>query len=92
MIEAAKIKPDMPVVCSKSAQFAVVDHMVGKDTIQLKKDASGHAHFIPLSWVKTIDAKLHLDRPGEQAMKEWSNAAPGVTSAKAAPAAKPMKS
>lgn len=47
MIEASKIKADMPVVCSKSAQFAVVDHMVGNDTIQLKKDAKGQHHFIP---------------------------------------------
>ncbi len=92
MIEASKIKADMPVVCAKAAQFAVVDHMVGKDTIQLKKDAKGQHHFIPLSWVKSLDGKVHIDRSGEQAMKEWTNTAPAASSAKSAPAAKPMKS
>lgn len=80
MIQANQIKPDMPVVCSKDGQFAVVDHMQGADTIKLKKDAKGQHHFIPLSWVKTIDSKIHVDRPGEQAMKEWSDAPPTTKS------------
>jgi len=71
MINASQIKPEMPVVCSENGQFAVVDHLEGKDSIKLKKDASGKHHFIPLSWVKSVDGKVHVDRPGEQAMKEW---------------------
>ena len=71
MINAEAIKPEMPVVCSNDGQFAVVDHMEGKDTIKLKKDDTGKHHFIPLSWVKTVDGKVHVDRPGTQAMKEW---------------------
>ena len=71
MINADQIKPEMPVVCSNNGQFAVVDHMEGKDSIKLKKDEAGKHHFIPLSWVKTVDGKVHVDRPGEQAMKQW---------------------
>jgi hypothetical protein len=71
MINAQKIKPDMPVVCSQDGQFGVVDHLEGKDSIKLKKDKMGKHHFIPLSWVKTVDNKVHIDRPGDQAMKEW---------------------
>ena len=71
MINAEQIKPEMPVVCSENGQFAVVDHLEGKDTIKLKKDESGKHHFIPLSWVKSVDGKVHVDRPGKQAMKEW---------------------
>jgi hypothetical protein len=71
MISADKIKPEMPVVCSKDGQFAVVDHMEGTETIKLKKDEKGKHHFIPLSWVKTVDTKVHIDRPGDQAMREW---------------------
>lgn len=71
MISSESIKPDMPVVCSKDGQFAVVDHMQGKDSIKLKKDKLGQHHFIPMSWVKTVDGKVHIDRPGEQAMREW---------------------
>lgn len=65
------IKPEMAVVCSDDGQFAVVDHVDGKDTIKLKKDASGKHHYIPLAWVKSVDKKVHIDRPGDQAMKEW---------------------
>ena len=76
MIQANEVKPDMPVVCSKDGQFAIVDHMVGTDTIQLKKDPKGQHHFIPLSWVKSVDGKVHVDRSGDQAMKDWSTSAP----------------
>jgi len=71
MINASQIKPEMPVVCSENGQFAVVDHLEGKDSIKLKKDDSGKHHYIPLSWVKSVDGKVHVDRPGQQAMKEW---------------------
>lgn len=71
MVDAQQIKPEMPVVCSKDGQFAVVDHIEGSQTIKLKKDDSGKHHYIPVSWVTTVDAKVHIDRPGDQAMKEW---------------------
>jgi hypothetical protein len=71
MINVQQIKPNMPVVCSDDGQFAVVDHVEGQDSIKLKKDQSGKHHFIPVSWVTTVDEKVHIDRPGNQAMKEW---------------------
>lgn len=71
MINPQEIKPEMPVVCSQNGQFGVVDHVEGFDSIKLKKDEEGHHHFIPLSWVTTVDNKVHVDRPGDQAMKEW---------------------
>ncbi len=74
MIEANKIKPKMPVVCSENGQFAVVDHMQGKESIKLAKDNSGQHHYIPLSWVTSVDDKVHIDRPGDQAMRDWLKA------------------
>lgn len=71
MINIQQIKPEMPVVCSKDGQFGVVDHIEGKDSIKLKKDETGKHHFIPVSWVTTVDGKVHVDRPGEQVKKEW---------------------
>jgi hypothetical protein len=72
--ETAKslIKPHMPVVCSNNGQFAVVDHVEGRDHIKLTKDASGQHHYIPLIWVTSVDDKVHVDRPGDQAMREWT--------------------
>lgn len=71
MINAQEIKPDMPVVCSEDGQFAVVDHIEGNNMIKLKRDDSGKHHFIPTSWVTKVDDKVHVDRPGDEAMKEW---------------------
>jgi len=76
MISADQIKPHLPVVCSEDGQFAVVDHMQGSDTIKLARDAEGKHHYIPLSWVTTVDDKVHVDRPGKQAMREWSETDP----------------
>ncbi len=76
MINASQIKPNAPVVCSKDGQFAVVDHMEGTDTIKLNKDDKGQHHYIPMSWVTKVDDKVHVDRPGDQAMREWSTTKP----------------
>ena len=70
------IKPHMPVVCSENGQFAIVDHLVGTDQIKLERDSTGSPHYIPLSWVTSIDDRVHVDRPGKQAMREWSTEPP----------------
>jgi hypothetical protein len=72
MINASQIKPHAPVVCSKNGQFAIVDHVEGADMIKLTKDAKGKHHYIPMKWVTSVDDKVHIDRPGDQAMREWS--------------------
>lgn len=74
MSNTNQIKPGLPVVCSKGGQFAVVDHLEGADNIKLNKDEKGQHHFIPVSWVKKVDDKVHVDRPRDQAMREWSSA------------------
>lgn len=71
------IKADTKVMCSKDGALGVVDHMQGPVTVKLKKDDKGVHHYIPLSWVTRVDAAaVHLDRPGDQAMREWSTEAP----------------
>jgi len=77
-MDASQIKAHMPVVCSKNGQFAVVDHMEGKDTIKLAKDDKGQHHYIPLSWVSSVDDKVHVNRTGDDAMRDWSTQAPPV--------------
>ena len=69
--ETSKIKPHMPVVGSNNGQFAIVDHIEGK-SLKLTKDDKGEHHYIPLEWIKTVDDKVHIDRPSNQAMNEWS--------------------
>ena len=76
-MQSNQIQPDMPVVCSQDGQFAEVDHMEGEDTIKLKRDVEGNHHYIPLSWVTSVeDGKVKIDRPGEEAMQQWSDSSP----------------
>lgn len=70
------IKPHMPVVSSNDVRLATVDHLEGSDTIKLTRDDSGQHHYIPLDWVTMVDDKVHIDKPDEQAMAEWSTSAP----------------
>ena len=76
MIDTNTIKPNTPVVCSNGGEFAVVDHVEGTNAIKLKKDDSGQHHYIPLSWITSVDNAVHVDRPGKQAMKEWTTSPP----------------
>lgn len=75
MQETQKIQENMPVVCSNNKQFGTVDHMDGGN-IKLMKDQNGEHHWIPASWVTTVDDKVHVDRPGSQAMREWLSTPP----------------
>lgn len=76
MVNATQIKEHMPVVCSDGKQFGTVDHMDTGNTIKLTKDQSGQHHWIPASWVTNVDDKVHVDRPGKQAMQEWQSSPP----------------
>ncbi|HET9956630.1 MAG TPA: DUF2171 domain-containing protein [Polyangiaceae bacterium] len=78
MVSPNQIQPNAPVVCSKNGQFAVVDHIEG-NAIKLKKDQSGQHHYIPLDWVTSVDDKVHVDRPGDQAMREWLTSPPSTS-------------
>ena len=69
--QVKKIQGGLPVVCSENGQFATVDHVEG-NSLKLRKDDKGQHHYIPLSWVTNVDAKVKIDRPGDKAMKEWS--------------------
>jgi hypothetical protein len=69
------IREHMPIVCSNNEQFGSVDRVEG-DSIKVTKDNRGQHHWIPLDWVTYVDDKVHVDRPGDQAMREWRTAPP----------------
>ena len=70
-VNTEMIRDHMPVVCSEGGQFGTVDHMDG-DSIKLTRDDKGQHHWIPVDWVTRVDQHVHVDRPGKQAMKDWS--------------------
>jgi len=71
----SEFKHGMPVVCSNGGQFGSVDRVEG-DQLKLRKDESGQHHYIPKAWVTSVDEQVHVDRPGQQAMQEWTTEAP----------------
>ena len=62
---------------AKSSHFFQADRPesggANKDGI---KDKTGQHHYIPLDWVTSVDDKVHIDRPGQQAMSEWTTTPP----------------
>jgi len=37
-------------------------------------EPGGDYHFIPLKWVDSVDEVVHLNRPFDDAMREWETA------------------
>jgi hypothetical protein len=70
------IREHMEVVGSDGAPVGTVDKVQGSE-IKLTKgsDKSGQHHFIPLDWVTTVDAKVHLSKAAREAKTEWRAAA-----------------
>ena len=63
----------MEVVGSDGTHVGKVDHVRG-DRILLTKtdrDAGGHHHSIPSSWIKTVDTKVHLAKTAAEAQQAW---------------------
>jgi molybdenum cofactor cytidylyltransferase len=70
------IREHMPVVGSDSRDVGMVDGLAEPEMIKLTKDEEGNHHWIPLAWVTRVDESVHLDRPGRQVIKEWSDSSP----------------
>ena len=76
-MDSQQVSAGMPVVCSNDGQFAVVDHLDGDKWIKLKKGDGPTHHWIPTAWVASVqDGKVKVDRPGQQAMQQWSTTRP----------------
>jgi hypothetical protein len=67
----ALIKPHMAIVCSEHVQFATVDH-VEQSSVAVD-DPNGGVHFIPFQWITSVDDKVHIDRPGTRAKRDWKS-------------------
>lgn len=63
----------MPVACSLDGEFAELGYMEGEVMIKLKRDDEGKHHYLPLSWVTSVEnSKVKINRLGEEDLQEWS--------------------
>jgi hypothetical protein len=69
---AAEIREHMEVDASCGTCVGKVDHVEG-DTIKLTKNDSpdGQHHRIPLSWVASVDDRVHLNIDHRQVHAQW---------------------
>ncbi len=79
MVDASKIQEHVEVVGSDGQHVGTVDHMEGADQIKLTRtdrDAGGEHHYIPLSWVASVEdgGKVKLTKSAADAKAEWKTA------------------
>ena len=64
------------VLGSDGQHVGTVDHVRGDQILLTKtdKDAGGHHHRIPSSWISRVDDKVHLSKTAEEAKRAWRDA------------------
>ena len=73
MINASEIREHMEVVGSDGRHVGRVDHVKGEQIELAKLDLStmGKHRLVPLGWVESVDEKVHLNLPHDEAERRW---------------------
>lgn len=63
------------VVGSDGQHVGTVDHVRGDRILLTKsdKDAAGHHHSIPVSWIEKVEDKVYINRTAAQAQAAWKD-------------------
>ena len=72
-MDTSSIREHMPVLGSCGSQVGTVDRIEGRN-IKLTRDdpnATGQHHWIPLSWVDSVDEGVRLTLTCDEALREW---------------------
>jgi hypothetical protein len=75
MVATTLIKENMEVLGSDGIHVGFVDRLVDHEAVRLTAndpDAGGEAHEIPLSWVRHVQIKIHLNQPADEAKAHWT--------------------
>ena len=77
-IDINDIKPHTEVLGSDQQHVGTVDHIQGSDQIKLAKhdsNSDNNHHYIPLSWVDSIDGEqVILNKTAAEAKQQWQSA------------------
>jgi hypothetical protein len=71
------VREHMEVFASDGQRVGVVESVEG-GRIKLTRcgpASGGERHYIPLSWVETVDLAVYLNKPCDDAQREWQIAA-----------------
>jgi len=77
-MQTQNIKEHMEVLGSDGKHVGTVDHLEGPSHIKLTKQdpsAGGQHHFIPVSWVASVDQRVHLNKTAQEAIGNWQSTA-----------------
>ncbi|TWI55520.1 hypothetical protein IQ22_01444 [Pseudomonas duriflava] len=78
MVDINSIQEHAEVIGSDGQHIGTVDHMEGSDRIKLTKqdqESQGKHHYIPLSWVKSVEGgKIQLVKTRDEAERDWQAA------------------
>lgn len=74
--QLGQVKEHQEVLGSDGTHVGTVDHVRGDHILLTKndRDAGGHHHSIPCSWVTTVADKVTLNKTAEEAKREWRDA------------------
>lgn len=69
----ARVQEHQEVVGSDGQHIGKVDKVHGERILLTRSDpnAGGHHHSIPLSWIETVDEKVHVSKTADQAIAHW---------------------
>ncbi|WP_419825917.1 DUF2171 domain-containing protein [Sphingomonas sp.] len=68
-----QVKEHQEVIGSDGAHVGTVDHVRSDHILLTKtdKDAGGHHHSIPSSWIASVGEKVQLSKTGDDAKRAW---------------------
>jgi hypothetical protein len=73
MAQSFLIRQNMEVLGSDGSHVGTVEQIHDSETIKLACDeAGGESHYIPMTWVRHAEIKVHLRHTGEEARARWS--------------------
>ena len=75
MVSTTLIKENMEVLGSDGIHVGFVEYLADARVVRLTAeddpDAGSEPHEIPLSWVKHVEMKIHLNQPADEAKAHW---------------------
>lgn len=79
--KGSAIHERMGVFGSCGNQLGTVDRVEGNEIKLSKSDekANGHHHWIPMSWVESVDDAVRLSKGCAEAVKEWRSESVAVS-------------